>query len=151
MALSARVRTWLLGLGFVLLLVIAVGSFGAWTAPERNSLRAYTNLISAANRGDLPTARSLCSTHYLETHNLRLASEGGLEGLPRGLHKNFQVWRQGRTVRLCPTNRVGPVYEFVREGTGAGWKFNGPIGILKGRGEFVPIADGAGLDSLEGQ
>ena len=42
-----------------------------------------------------------CSAHYLDTHQLRPAPDGGLVGLPRGIHKNFQVWRAGAEVRLC--------------------------------------------------
>ena len=68
---------------------------------------------------------------------MRPAHEGGIVGLPRNIHKNFQAWRQGPNVWLCPTNRVGPVYQFVRES--GSWRFDGPVGILRGRGEFVRL------------
>ncbi len=101
-----------------------------WTAPVRNAVRTYTDLISAANARppDLEAARALCSTHYRKTHDLKPAEQGGIVGLPRNIHKNFQVWRHGRNVWLCPTNRVGPVFQFVHE-DGA-WRFDGPIGLL---------------------
>jgi hypothetical protein len=145
MRLSNRARAWAIGVGVTVSLLAALASFAIWTAPERDSLRTYTELITAANLEDVATARSLCSAHYLQTHDLRAAPDGGLVGLPRGIHKNFQVWRAGAEVRLCPMNRIGPVYRFVRES--AGWKFDGPIGILRGRGEFVPIAEGGGSGS----
>ena len=43
------------------------------------------------------------------------------------------------TDRCDPTNRVGPLYQFVFE-AGA-WRFDGPVGLLRGRGEVVPLAD----------
>jgi hypothetical protein len=147
MTLSHQARPWVIGAGVAVILLIAVAAFAVWTAPERESLRVYTELIAAANLEDVSTARSLCSAQYLQTHQLRPAPDGGLVGLPRGIHKNFQVWRAGPEVRLCPMNRIGPVYSFVHEATG--WKFNGPIGILRGRGEFVPIAEGSSTDPAE--
>jgi hypothetical protein len=57
-------------------------------------------------------------------------------GLPRNIHKNFQAWRHGKDVWICPTDRVGPIYQFVFE-AGA-WRFDGPVGILRARGEIVP-------------
>ena len=131
----------LIVVGSIILVIVAVVSVIIWTAPERDSVRAYNDLIAAANRGDLATAEWLCSASYTRTHTLKAAPEGGIEGLPRGIHKNFQAWRHGRDVWLCPMNRVGPVYAFVREATG--WKFDGPVGILRGRGEFMPISEGA--------
>ena len=70
-----------------------------------------------------------------QAHAPEPAREGGIVGLPRNIHKNFQAWRHGPHVWICPTNRVGPVYQFVRE-AGA-WRFDGPVGILRGRGEVI--------------
>jgi hypothetical protein len=60
-------------------------------------------------------------------------------GLPRNIHKNFQAWRHGKDVWICPTDRVGPIYQFVYEADG--WKFDGPAGILRARGEIVPAGE----------
>ena len=56
-------------------------------------------------------------------------------GIPRNINKNFQAWREGSNVWICPTNRIGPVYQFVFE-TGR-WRFDGPVAILRARGEIV--------------
>jgi hypothetical protein len=136
-----RVRPYLIGGAVTGTLIGAVAAVAVWTAPERESVRVYNALIAAANGQDVAEARRLCSDGFVRSHKLTPAPEGGIVWLPRNIHKNFQVWRSGETVRLCPTNRVGPVYQFVRE-AGA-WKFDGPIGILRGRGEFVPLDDGA--------
>ena len=84
-------------------------------------------------------ARSLCSTRYLKTHPLAVAAEGGLVGIPRNINKNFKAWREGPNVWICPTNRIGPVYQFVFED--GGWRFDGPVGILRPWGEMVPMSD----------
>ncbi len=126
---------WLaIGLGLVVV---------AWAAlPWIDDLRAtqgavasYVELIAAANAGDIPRVRGRCSTHYLAFNPVRPAKEGGVIGLPRGIHKNFQAWRHGEDVWLCPTNRVGPVYRFVHEGEA--WKFDGPVGVLRAGGRVV--------------
>jgi hypothetical protein len=109
------------------------------TAPLRQSTQTFTALIAAANQQDLPAARRLCTARYLRTHDLRTAEEGGLVGLPRTISRNFQVWREGPNVRLCPTNRIGPVYQFVREGSE--WHFDGPIGLLMPGGSVQPLDD----------
>ena len=122
--------------------VLALGVVAAaaiQTAPVRGSVRAYTELIAAANRQDVGAASGLCSSRYLATHDLRPADEGGVVGLPRNIHKNFTAWRDGGNVLLCPTNRVGPVYQFVP--TPEGWRFDGPVGLVRGRGEFVRMSD----------
>jgi hypothetical protein len=108
------------------------------TRPVRQAMATYTALIAAANRQDLGAVRRLCTERYLKTHAPRGAAEGGVVGLPRNVHKNFQAWRHGPNVWICPTNRVGPLYQFVFE-QGA-WRFDGPIGILRPRGEVVPLA-----------
>jgi hypothetical protein len=121
----------ILALGLALVLEIIA------TRPVRQAMATYTALIAAANRQDLDAIRRLCTEHYLQTHTPRAAVEGGVVGLPRNIHKNFQAWRHGPNVWICPTNRVGPLYQFVFE-HGA-WRFDGPIGILRPRGEVVPL------------
>jgi hypothetical protein len=125
-------------LGIAALLIALVVLAIAWTAPTRGAVQCYTRLITAANRGDLATARALCTDRFLRAIPLRPAEEGGVVGLPRGIHKNFRAWRQGPRVWLCPTNRVGPVYQFVRDPRDGTWKFDGPVGVLRPGGVFVP-------------
>ncbi|MFO0910358.1 MAG: hypothetical protein U0794_18770 [Isosphaeraceae bacterium] len=141
--MSLTTRRWLVGTAVVL---IAVGLVGAWawtTAPIRGVVRVYVALLAAANRQDAEAARSLCTTRYAAIHPLKPAPDGGLVGLPRNIHKNFRAWREGEAVWLCPTNRVGPVYQFVEER--GSWRFDGVVGLLRGRGEFVRMPE-SGLD-----
>ena len=130
---------------WVLSLLVIVGAVVAaevaWTAPTRGAVRTYEQLIAAANRADLEAAGSLCTARYRKAQPLKLADEGGIVGLPRNIHKNFQVWTHGRDVWLCPTNRVGPVYQFVREGDQ--WRFDGAVGLLMPDGKVV---EGASLE-----
>jgi hypothetical protein len=115
------------------------------TQPVRGALRTCTELFTIANRPGLSeaerldAARALCSRRYLQTHELKVAGEGGLVGIPRNINKNFQAWREGPNVWICPTNRIGPVYQFVFED--GGWRFDGPVGILRPRGEMVPASE----------
>ena len=115
------------------------------TQPVRGALRTCTELFTIANRPGLSeaerldAARALCSRRYLQTHEVKVASEGGLVGIPRNINKNFQAWREGPNVWICPTNRIGPVYQFVFED--GGWRFDGPVGILRPRGEMVPASE----------
>jgi hypothetical protein len=115
------------------------------TQPVRGALRTCTELFTIANRPGLSAAerlnaaRALCSRRYLQTHELKVADEGGLVGIPRNINKNFQAWREGPNVWICPTNRIGPVYQFVFED--GGWRFDGPVGILRPRGEMVPASE----------
>lgn len=145
MQVSPRARAILIGLAIGLgVLALLIGEV-LYTQPVRESVRAYTELLGAANRRDIPgekrlaAARLLCSRRYLETHDLRLAPGGGLVGIPRGIHKNYQAWRHQGNVWLCPTNRVGPIYQFVHES--GSWKFDGPIGLLRPHWEVVPYVD----------
>jgi hypothetical protein len=115
------------------------------TQPVRGAMRTCAELFTVANRPGLSeserlrAARALCSARYLQTHTLALAAEGGLVGIPRNLNKNFKAWREGPNVWICPTNRIGPVYQFVFEN--GGWRFDGPVGILRAWGEMVPMSD----------
>ena len=98
----------------------------------RGGVATFTSLLAYANAGDLDAVRSLCSRRYLGSHRLELSPEGGVVGLPRNIHKNFQAWPEGDEVWLCPTDRVGPVYRFVLEG--GSWKFDGLVGLLRAGG-----------------
>ena len=130
--------------GVAAALVVAVAAEVAWTAPTRGAVRTYNALLAAANHQpepDLAAARRLCTARFLQEHGLKPARAGGFVGLPRGIHKNFQVWRHGGSVWLCPTNRAGPVYQFVPEG--GRWKFDGLVGQLLPTGRVLPL-DGEG-------
>lgn len=128
--------------GLVALALILPGWVGALRATH-GAVASYVALIGAANSGDLAAVGRLCSGRYFATHAPRAAKEGGVVGLPRNIHKNFQAWRDGPDVLLCPTNRVGPVYRFVREGEA--WKFDGPAGVLMPGGRMI-----AGAGEAEG-
>jgi hypothetical protein len=128
-------RSWILAAALVLVLLLALIAEIIATRPVRQSVTAYTALISAANRQDLDAVRRLCTARYLEAHPPRPAREGGVVGLPRNIHKNFQAWRHGAAVWMCPTNRVGPIYQFVFES--GSWRFDGPAGILRPRGQII--------------
>jgi hypothetical protein len=137
---------WILIAGAMALIVIGGLTFEIIaTQPVRGAVRTCAELFTIANRPGLSeserlrSARALCSSHYLETHELAVAREGGLIGIPRNLNKNFKAWREGPNVWICPTNRIGPVYQFVFEG--GAWRFDGPVGILRPWGEMVPMAN----------
>jgi hypothetical protein len=133
-----RSRPTLLALAVAVLVVGVLAGVAAWTRPTRESVRAFTELLAAVNRQDASAAARLCSRRYVAAHPIRPAAEGGLVGFPRNIHKNFQVWREDGDVWLCPTNRTGPVYRFVRED--GRWRFDGPVGILQG-GRFLSLED----------
>jgi hypothetical protein len=135
---------------------IALGVIGlallgpGWVASLRathGSVATYTEILAAANGGDLEGVRRLCSRRYCESHAIKAAKEGGVVGLPRNIHKNFQVWREGPVVLLCPTDRVGPVYQFVYEE--GRWKFDGPVGVLRGRGPIERLDESIAGESPE--
>ncbi len=129
-----RHRVWLIGGLIFLALIAGVIGLAIWTAPTRAAVASYVALLNAANRGDIEGARRLCTSRFLERHPLRAAAGGGLVNLPRNLHTNFTVWRQGSDVWLCPTNRVGPIFRFVHEPDC--WKFDGTVGVMRARGEI---------------
>lgn len=144
-------RSLLIGGAIVLVLLGGLAYEIISTAPVRGAVRTCSELFTIANRPDLGSdqridaARALCSERYLATHRLDIADDGqALVGFPRNLNKNFKAWRHGPNVWVCPTNRVGPVYQFVFER--AAWRFDGPIGILRPWGQIVPMADVPGLE-----
>lgn len=111
-----------------------------WTAPERDSMIAFQRLLNAANTADVKTAKGLCTSRYLSTHPLRLAPRGGIVGIPRMISKNFQTWRRGSDrIWVCTGDRMGPVFQFAREGKM--WRFDGPVGMLMKNGEIGGSVD----------
>jgi hypothetical protein len=134
----------LISAGATVLLLALLAFEVITTKPVRGAVRACTELFTIANRPGLSdidrlaAAAKLCSSRYLTTHRLAVA-DGGLVGLPRNLNKNFQAWREGPNVWICPTNRVGPVYQFVFEN--GGWRFDGPVAILRQWGEIVRTSE----------
>jgi hypothetical protein len=64
-------------------------------------------------------------------------------GLPRNIHPNYQAWRHGSSVWICPANRfdrgLAPVYQFIAERDG--WRFDGPVGVLEHGRRFIPLPD----------
>jgi hypothetical protein len=111
------------------------------TRPVRDAVHVYSELVAIGNRTDLSdverltAARRLCSARFLSTRSLSLGPEGGIGGLPRTINKNFQAWREGPEVWICPTNRIGPVYAFIAEN--GHWRFDGLVAILRARGELI--------------
>lgn len=133
-----------IGLGLVASVLFLPGWIAGLRATH-GAVASYVALISAANAGDLEGVRRVCSERYLASNSIQAAKEGGVVGLPRNMHKNFQAWRRGDHVLLCPTNRVGPVYRFVREG--GAWKFDGPAGVLRPGGQLVEADAGENEES----
>ncbi len=115
------------GVGALLVAIVWIAA--VVTAPERDALRTYTRLVTAANRGDVEAVQGLCTTRFLSENPPRLADEGGLVGLPRAIHKNYQIWRSGRDIHICPSNRVGVVFRMVR--SGEAWLFDGLVGVTR--------------------
>jgi hypothetical protein len=117
----------------------------ASTQPVRGAMRTLSELFTIANQPDLTEAerltkaRSLCTARYLRAHPLAVAAEGGIIGFPRNINKNFKAWREGPNVWICPTNRIGPVYQFVFENNT--WRFDGPVAILRPWGEIVRTSE----------
>jgi hypothetical protein len=143
--MTQQTRNVLIGAACVAVVAAALAYEIVSTRPVRQAIQAYSELVTAANRPDLSTAERLeaarpyFSARYLAAHELETAREGGLVGLPRYINKNFQAWREGDAVWLCPSNRIGPVYQLVKED--GRWKFDGLVGLLTSRNVLVPAAD----------
>jgi hypothetical protein len=142
----SRTRSLIVAITIVLILLGGLAYEIVSTAPVRGAVRTCSELFTIANRPGLGSdqriaaARELCANRYLATHKLDVADDGqGLVGFPRNFNKNFRAWREGPNVWVCPTNRVGPVYQFVYE-RGI-WRFDGPVGILRPWGQIIPMAD----------
>jgi hypothetical protein len=140
-------RLWKIVLGLLIAIAVVGGLAVEWfaTRPVRNALNVYTALVTASNRPDLTdderleAASALCSERFRREHPLEIAPEGGIVGIPRNISKNFKAWREGSHVWVCPTNRIGPIYQFVYED--GRWKFDGLVGMLRAWGEVVPLKD----------
>ena len=143
--MMTRARHVLVATLVLFLLVAAISYEAISTRPVRQAIRVYTDLITVGNRPGLSDtqrlgeARMLCSARYLAAGTLAVGPEGGIAGLPRTVNKNFQAWRHGADVWICPTNRIGPVYQFVREN--GDWRFDGLVALLRPRGEIVPASE----------
>jgi hypothetical protein len=115
------------------------------TRPVRDAVRAYSELIAVGNRPGMTeadrveAARPYFSSRRLAQGPIRIAPEGGVEGLPRSVGRNFRAWRVGAEVWLCPTGRTGVVHRLVEEG--GRWKLDGPVGYLRGPGDLIPAAE----------
>ncbi len=136
-----RTRSIVIASAVTVFLICGVTFEIVTTQPVRGAMRRLSELFTIANRPDLTEAerltraRSLCTARYLQMHPLAVATEGGIVGFPRNINKNFKAWREGPNVWICPTNRIGPVYQFVFENNA--WRFDGPVAILRPWGEIV--------------
>jgi hypothetical protein len=143
--MTTQARSILLAATILVLLVAGLTYEVVATRPVREAVRTYSGLVSLGNRTDITedqqreAARRLCSSRYLSSRGLAFGPEGGIVGLPRTISKNFRAWREGENVWICPTNRIGPVYQFVEEG--GGWRFDGLVAVLRDKGEIVKAAD----------
>jgi hypothetical protein len=122
--------------GWVLVLVVLLMALGMTSfrvvrslLMTRRAVATFVAILDAANAQDLVALGPLCTERYLKAHPPSPSTGGGVVGLPRGIHKNFQAWREGDQVWLCPTDRIGPVYRFVFEGGSC--KFDGLVGLLR--------------------
>ena len=140
-----RARSIAIAAALTALLIAGVifrsGSNAACARGDANAVGAIHDRQSARPVRHRATdeTQSLCTARYLQAHPLAVAAEGGLKGVPRNINKNFKAWREGPNVWICPTNRIGPVYQFVFEN--GIWRFDGPVGILRSWGDFVPISE----------
>ena len=128
-----RLRWALAALGLAAVLAYPTARMVRSLRMTRGGVSTFAAMVAHANAGDLDSVRSLCSRRYLGSRRVELSPEGGVFGLPRNIHRNFRAWVEGDEVRLCPTDRVGPVYRFVFEG--GSWKFDGPVGLLRPGGK----------------
>ncbi len=133
---TARIAVALI---FASLLAIPTGRAVRSLRMTRSGVTTFTRLLASANAGDLDAVRSLCSGRYLGSHQVVRSAEGGVVGLPRMIHKNFQAWVEGDDVWLCPTDRLGPVYRLVLEEEA--WKFDGLVGLLHERGQIEAVEE----------
>ncbi|WP_165249621.1 hypothetical protein [Paludisphaera soli] len=143
--MSPKTRNILIAAAGVAVLAGALAFEVVSTRPVRQAVRAYAELIAVANRPGLSdearieAARPYFSSRYLASRPIRPAAEGGIVGLPRSISKNFQAWREDGAVWICPANRVGLVHRLVEED--GRWRFDGLVGLLRGRNELVPVAE----------
>ena len=145
--MTTRTRATFASVVLAVVLAVPAASIIRSLRVTRQAVSSYARLIAAANAQDLAAVRAECSAGYLRDHELIAADGGGVVNLPRNIHKNFQAWREGDDVWLCPTDRQGPVYRFVAES--GRFRFDGPVGYLRVgrvvRGE-VDEGDGAPVE-----
>src|SRR4051812_23860168 len=115
-----RLRSLIIAGAVVLILLGGLAYEILSTRPVRGAVRTCSELFTIANRPGLrpeqriAAARALCTRRYVQTHRLDVADDGqALVGIPRNLNKNFKAWREGPNVWICPTNRIGPIYQFA--------------------------------------
>ena len=132
--------------GWFLILVVLLATLGVTSSRvvrsllmTRKAVATYVAILAAVNAQDLDALGPLCTDRYLKGHPPARSPGGGVVGLPRGIHRNFQAWREGGEVWLCPTDRVGPVYRFVFEGGAC--KFDGLAGLLRPGGRVERAAE----------
>ena len=112
--------------------------------PADDTRVRYADMISASGLKAMATYATGVGPEWPMV--IPTAPDGGLVGLPRNIHKNFQVWRHGENVWLCPTNRIGPIYQFTFENKA--WRFDGPVGVLM-PGNRVERLEDAGVAEPE--
>ncbi len=141
----SRTRSVAIAAAVSVLLIGGVAFEVVTTQPVRGAMRTLSELFTIANRPDLTEAERLArrdrSARPAISRPIRSRSppkEGSI-GFPRNINKNFKAWREGPNVWICPTNRIGPVYQFVFENNG--WRFDGPVAILRPWGEIVRITE----------
>ncbi len=108
----------------------------------RRAVATFVAILAAADDQDLDAIRPLCTDRYLRARPPAPSPGGGVVGFPRGIHQNFQAWREGAEVWLCPTDRVGPVYRFSFEGGAC--RFDGLVGLLRPGGRVERATGPAG-------
>ena len=123
----------LIGAAAVAALIAALVVMGVRTRPVRQSVIAFTELLAAANVQDLSRSRGSARAHLAE-HPPVPAPEGGIVGLPRNVHPNFQAWPGPPRLALPHQPRRPDLSIRPRRGA---WKFDGPIGLLRGRGQII--------------
>lgn len=142
--MSPRSRKTLIAAVGVAVILAVLAFEVVTTRPVRGAVRAFLELTTIANRDDearIEAARPYFSSRYLAAHPIRPAAEGGIVGLPRSIHRNFQAWRQGDEVWICPANRVGSVFRLVQEG--GRWRFDGLVGLLQSGNVLIPADEAA--------
>ncbi len=146
-----RTRWMIVAAAVVLILLGGLTYEVIATAPVRGAVRTCAELFSAANRPGLKpeqriaAAQALCTRRYLQTPQARRRRRWpGARRRPAQPQQELQGLAPWSDVWICPTNRIGPVYQFVLE-DGA-WRFDGPVGILRAWGEMIPMEDVPGLE-----
>lgn len=134
-----RIGKWWPILSAVAIALVTLVWLAVSTRNTRSAVAAYTRLTAAVNAQKVDQVKALCTARYVRTHKFTPADEGGMVGFPRFIHKNFQAWREGEAVWVCPTNRIGPVYQFIQED--GLWKYDGLIGLLRSGHQILVLPE----------